>query len=236
MISFQFTTSQGGRPDNKEVRWMPKVFQFTTSQGGRHWDWEYLSWSKPFNSRPHKEVDGGCLLFRTCVDLSIHDLTRRSTCSDLSRMQWNLFQFTTSQGGRPALGGVKKSATVFQFTTSQGGRRELNIKVKRRKKLSIHDLTRRSTTTEALMKQKENLSIHDLTRRSTEFCDRAGELWRLSIHDLTRRSTPLRRRPETCSVFQFTTSQGGRHLPGGLWAPDESFNSRPHKEVDWLRK
>ena len=35
------------------------------------------------------------------------------------------------------------------------------------KKLSIHDLTRRSTDQERYLKEWNDLSIHDLTRRST---------------------------------------------------------------------
>ncbi len=39
--------------------------------------WPFLS----FNSRPHKEVDYRPDAFATCWDLSIHDLTRRSTAN-----------------------------------------------------------------------------------------------------------------------------------------------------------
>ena len=77
-------------------------FQFTTSQGGRPPQTEQQGhWYNPFNSRPHKEVDGKNALLRTLLnpfnsrphkevdlsrhistntnELSIHDLTRRST-------------------------------------------------------------------------------------------------------------------------------------------------------------
>ena len=56
------------------------------------------------------------------------------------------------------------------------------------------------------------LSIHDLTRRSTCFGDPAARTIQLSIHDLTRRSTLL------CLNAVLVLS---------------SFNSRPHKEVDY---
>ena len=55
------------------------------------------------------------------------------------------------------------------------------------------------------------LSIHDLTRRSTAEQYGAYADDRLSIHDLTRRSTA----PEHCALCK-----------------KESFNSRPHEEVD----
>ena len=35
-----------------------------------------------FNSRPHKEVDDAAGIKRADLNLSIHDLTRRSTCTD----------------------------------------------------------------------------------------------------------------------------------------------------------
>ena len=54
----------------------------------------------------------------------------------------------------------------------------------------------------------------------------------LSIHDLTRRSTTFCRSLCRRSVFQFTTSQGGRHRSIKKLMSDVPFNSRPHKEVD----
>ena len=57
------------------------------------------------------------------------------------------------------------------------------------------------------------LSIHDLTRRSTRMDESDSQRPHLSIHDLTRRST----------------------LPHILSnSVDPSFNSRPHKEVDFV--
>ena len=58
----------------------------------------------------------------------------------------------------------------------------------------------------------------------------------LSIHDLTRRSTRISLIIRDARTFQFTTSQGGRRGAGR--ADDikrNSFNSRPHKEVDCIR-
>ena len=123
-----------------------------------------------------------------------------------------VFQFTTSQGGRPVVKVVLKLMQDFQFTTSQGGRRVGFCSAGLPGALSIHDLTRRSTSgaywcllsvtsfnsrphKEVDDKISERLShvyalsIHDLTRRSTQHraypCGEQG----LSIHDLTRRST-----------------------------------------------
>ena len=76
------------------------------------------------------------------------------------------------------------------------------------------------------------LSIHDLTRRSTTAITALSMSGILSIHDLTRRSTDTGTEWAIDTAFQFTTSQGGRHCDycaEYVWYP---FNSRPHKEVD----
>ena len=123
-------------------------------------------------------------------NLSIHDLTRRSTIILKEQdIRGVIFQFTTSQGGRPG-----------RSTGSETGRN-----------LSIHDLTRRSTGVGDQLEILDRLSIHDLTRRSTMFFSFSRIVNALSIHDLTRRST----------------RQGS-----GETEKQNSFNSRPHKEVD----
>ena len=120
-LSIHDLTRRSTLPCNPFVR--PRIFQFTTSQGGRLVFRVILLDTKPFNSRPHKEVD----LVRMCeklqehsfnsrphkeVDLSIgvgeekdglsiHDLTRRSTVMGrIVLTSEQTFQFTTSQGGR----------------------------------------------------------------------------------------------------------------------------------------
>ena len=122
-----------------------------------------------------------------------------------------VFQFTTSQGGRPGL--------ISDWTRSNSfnsrPHKEVDDTVRawgRMQKLSIHDLTRRSTwsgigyhfvvrnfqfTTSqggrlicaVLAIVSLILSIHDLTRRSTGTNQWSSDNSHLSIHDLTRRST-----------------------------------------------
>ena len=80
--------------------------------------------------------------------------------------------------------------------------------------------------------QMHNISIHDLTRRST-MAEKAGGLDHIiSIHDLTRRSTTVHSADAIITVFQFTTSQGGRRVTTNNIEKALYFNSRPHKEVD----
>ena len=57
----------------------------------------------PFNSRPLKEVDFVIHIHIISLELSIHDLSRRSTNQTSVTYTPYSFQFTTSQGGRPDL-------------------------------------------------------------------------------------------------------------------------------------
>ena len=128
---------------------LPEPFQFTTSQGGRRVRQAINRFTdKPFNSRPHKEVDFTCIFINFAI---------------------GYFQFTTSQGGRLySVVMVLIYNCFFQFTTSQGGRPDDPTKLGILDVLSIHDLTRRSTATATIARSARLLSIHDLTRRSTK--------------------------------------------------------------------
>ena len=77
------------------------VFQLTISRRGRRLLLtNQFRCRNYFNSRPHKEVDGEFTMAFNYIDISTHDLTRRSTLLELSWLQAQLFQLTTSQGGR----------------------------------------------------------------------------------------------------------------------------------------
>ena len=212
IMNFQFTTSQGGRLYSGTMGCMVIFFQFTTSQGGRHRTCSKGVLQRPFNSRPHKEVDDTKqLCSENICDLSIHDLTRRST-TNTHRNRKVVCPFNSRPHKEVDFVATPRFdiVSVFQFTTSQGGRRHL-----RAKKLT-----------------EETLSIHDLTRRSTlPFGMTLGEYL---FQFTTSQGGRLHKgeRVLTADDFQFTTSQGGR--PGNETPPyyDETFNSRPHKEVD----
>ena len=122
-------------------------FQFTTSQGGRRSQYATIS---------------------SLIILSIHDLSRRSTISTLY-VRFMMISFNSrplKEVDRIAMMGVEARRTfnsrplkevdndekgnrgteyLFQFTTSQGGRRYLQSRYPASRKLSIHDLSRRST-------------------------------------------------------------------------------------------
>ena len=102
ILTFQLTTSQGGRQEHTIFHHGPEVFQLTTSQGGRPDIPEIRTVITNFNSRPRKEVD----LYATA-----------------SALTTQIFQLTTSQGGRQLDTAPGISFFTFQLTTSQGGRR-----------------------------------------------------------------------------------------------------------------
>ena len=144
-------------------------------------------------------------------DISIHDLTRRSTTwrkiPKNQRSYFNsrphkevdntnhveeeidrLFQFTTSQGGRLYLKMFCEEQKIFQFTTSQGGR---------------------------LIVILNYAVIKHFNSRPHKEVDAAGT----ALAGITL-------------AFQFTTSQGGRQIQWHSFLRYNHFNSRPHKEVD----
>ena len=187
---FQFTTSQGGRLERANNNGDCIIFQFTTSQGGRH-----------CHGNP------GCI--RYC--LSIHDLTRRSTRSVMLTQYLDFLSIHDLTRRSTPSWIIFWSSFIFQFTTSQGGRPLQYCQLCHSGILSIHDLTRRSTPAVfrafsairpfnsrphkevdkllAAYMAFKTLSIHDLTRRSTWPHTGQRIIPELSIHDLTRRST-----------------------------------------------
>ena len=79
-ISFQLTTSQGGRRlADIVIDSLPIVFQLTTSQGGRLLLHQVSDGCTYFNSRPRKEVDVSKNEQDIASIISTHDLARRST-------------------------------------------------------------------------------------------------------------------------------------------------------------
>ena len=127
LFIFQLTTSQGGRPFGRiRSASTTSPFQLTTSQGGRRNDSRSYIREEHFNSRPHKEVDTELIQTLGELDISTHDLTRRSTMKIIKYGNRKLFQLTTSRGGRPFLTSSSLYFFSFQLTTSRGGRRYMN--------------------------------------------------------------------------------------------------------------
>ena len=144
----------------------------------------------PFNSRPHKEVD--CTIIRDVRDESV-------------------FQFTTSQGGRHLQDQVLHRK---QITFNSRPHKEVDLMLvdfAHGKKLSIHDLTRRSTI-DTRRSWRGTLSFNSRPHKEVDLIlELSLSPDALSIHDLTRRST--------LSLDLLALSS-------------RSFNSRPHQEVD----
>ena len=209
------------------------VFQLTTSRRGRRNTIKALLPPSYFNSRPREEVDGTNLQVEAGTIISTHDLTRRSTPSEITiKGSGYIFQLTTSQGGRRVL--LCYFLGHFHFNSRPHKEVDrLDVTVVNYLTISTHDLTRRSTCSKCGRRVPTGISTHDLTRRSTAIyaiievaifyfnsrphkeVDPAATidyfLWIcISTHDLTRRSTKVVETSIAGETFQLTTSQGGR--------------------------
>ena len=144
-----------------------------------------------FNSRPHKEVDfdnGASYISQT---ISTHDLTRRSTAK---------------------ASGDLSNALTFQLTTSQGGRRNVYDLTFEDVDISTHDLTRRSTIDHQFLFLRQKY-FNSRPHKEVDFfsVNASRPCIHISTHDLTRRSTSRQDFYFLYTLFQLTTSQGGRH-------------------------
>ena len=230
---FQLTTSRGGRQSRNHVWNSSIVFQLTTSRGGR---------------QPFQVLKGSKEVFQLTTSRG----GRLNQSGDPKYLK--LFQLTTSRGGRQSQWILSVSAYIFQLTTSRGGRHQWDWRHSQYHYISTHDLTRRSTESTWYFSWTTIISTHDLTRRSTWVITFCVTITNISTHDLTRRSTNPNYIYIGGSIFQLTTSRGGRHSllntliyfstfqlttsRGGrrletmvFWI-QKYFNSRPHEEVD----
>ena len=146
------------------------------------------------------------------MDLSIHDLTRRSTIgfllSGVIPMSFNsrphkevddllyplfsfvvFFQFTTSQGGRQHLSSSQRLFLSFNSRPHKEVDPGRTISFVHSLALSIHDLTRRSTV-RFFGYLVAVLPFNSRPHKEVDIPEPvAGGRSGLSIHDLTRRST-----------------------------------------------
>ena len=194
--------------------------------------------------------------FKGNVNLSIHDLTRRSTeevfdyinrgslsIHDLTRRSTSLLSWTvtmpTSFNSRPHKEVDDDVTQPENLKKSFNSRPHKEVDQlyrshqSRSTELSIHDLTRRSTFPSVSDNGYSSvLSIHDLTRRST-FCTAVSNASVFFQFTTSQGGRPARYSLSIISIiFQFTTSQGGRRPLQRSSPLPPSFNSRPHKEVD----
>ena len=101
----------------------------------------------PFNSRPHEEVDCHAESFISGRFGFQFTTSRRGRQSyPYPRIYPMHFQFTTSRRGRRLFLILRCRQKSFQFTTSRRGRRCYFSSLVDNIHLSIHDLTKRSTS------------------------------------------------------------------------------------------
>ena len=192
---------------------MMAIFQFTTSRRGRR--------KLPTRERLEKVLSihdltkrSTCFLCdRRCVtNLSIHDLTKRSTCwcRCWCRRTHLSIHDLTKRSTLPTLY-AKETRASFQFTTSRRGRPPVSTAAVTGVSFQFTTSRRGRRLSRPSSAVSQYLSIHDLTKRSTIWIWCRNICRCLSIHDLTKRST-------TASYFVRSFAK--------------SFNSRPHEEVD----
>ena len=217
IYTFQFTTSQGGRPSPCISNLLVFVFQFTTSQGGRHpalCDGLAVGVFQFTTSQGgrHCPAHSGCYT----IILSIHDLTRRST----------------------AMTAYIHCITSFQFTTSQGGRR-LRLPSEYCPVMSFNSRPHKEVDTAIVLYRHIPLSFNSRPHKEVDGADDTAPNNHASFNSRPHKEvdSPLLLHLRRVFLFQFTTSQGGRPLPSSL-IPHccSTFNSRPHKEVDSVRE
>ena len=99
--------------------------------------------------------------------------------------------------------------------------------------ISIHDLTRRSTTWRKIPKNQRsyfNSRPHKEVDNTNHVEEEIDRLFQFTTSQGGR--LYLKMFCEEQKIFQFTTSQGGRLIVILNYAVIKHFNSRPHKEVD----
>ena len=124
-------------------------------------------------------------------------------------------------------------ASTFQLTTSQGGRLSLFAYAFMASFFQLTTSQGGRRASSAYPADVTVLSTHDLTRRSTCLRMIFSTSSNLSTHDLTRRSTAngihKEKQEDSFNSRPHKEVDSASHT---LHAPPLPFNSRPHKEVD----
>ena len=124
-------------------------------------------------------------------------------------------------------------ASTFQLTTSQGGRLSLFVYAFMASFFQLTTSQGGRRASSAYPADVTVLSTHDLTRRSTCLRMIFSTSSNLSTHDLTRRSTAngihKEKQEDSFNSRPHKEVDSASHT---LHAPPLPFNSRPHKEVD----
>ena len=127
--------------------------------------WLSLSY---FNSRPHEEVDDKKGVSMSDIDISTHDLTKRST---MEQYQKSFIMEHFNSRPHEEVDQLKEpfpqEDQLFQLTTSRRGRLEGLRNSFNSWFISTHDLTKRSTRRSRSKIWFDIISTHDLTKRST---------------------------------------------------------------------
>ena len=235
---FQFTTSQGGRRVKEKVSDYDTVLSIHDLTRRSTWcDLCYILCIRPFNSRPHKEVDINISADIAVMPLSIHDLTRRSTV--ISRyyvMSVVFFQFTTSQGGRPLVPREVLGVGAFQFTTSQGGRRH-TVSTDNQERTAFNSRPHKEVDAVAQVQYIAPLTFQFTTSQGGRPLHHKHVSSRFSFNSRPHKEVDITRTIDINLHVQTFNSRPHKEVDTNslkCCIIIVSFNSRPHKEVDLL--
>ena len=209
-----------------------------------------------FNSRPHEEVDSQSSALPLHPNISTHDLTKRSTATDvMDSYSVSIFQLTTSRRGRPGQQNTVAFVYTFQLTTSRRGRhltvssslnfyKHFNSRPHEEvdscpfthiNRILVFQLTT-SRRGRLLLSGQFHGPINFNSRPHEEVDGKqlaiVGRDTRISTHDLTKRSTDVQ---HIFSIMQNFNSRPHEEVDRCCRTPLKPclyFNSRPHEEVD----
>ena len=187
------------------------MFQLTTSRRGRHTLSRAAAWViERFNSRPHEEVDHVPYDFTEIMDVSTHDLTKRSTSTFRSTA---LYLGCFNSRPHEEVDDTASASAMVNACFNSRPHEEVDGWYSSSEQyafVSTHDLTKRSTGGEQRMITYEVFQLTTSRRGRQGGCTgRSGH--NVSTHDLTKRSTPYCTASfNTLRMFQLTTSRRGR--------------------------
>ena len=170
----------------------------------------------------------------TCTFISTHDLARRST--DMLQPQARLNLISTHDLARRSTSSCPAAPMrlqLFQLTTSQGGRQNGNYIGAMLNGISTHDLARRSTSA-AVAECFAVDYFNSRPRKEVDGARRAQKAFEGDFNSRPRKEVDTYRLPTRQEWDISTHDLARRSTEKGFSArnSERNFNSRPRKEVD----
>ena len=163
-----------------------------------------------FNSRPHEEVDLSMIAFDTSMQISTHDLTKRSTIIAIfSRHKRTISTHDLTK--RSTWFHVSEELEYYYFNSRPHEEVDSNA-------VNVY---RNTGHFNSRPHEEVEWHLRDFAPHITHFNSRPHE-------EVEKNSRNLK----AWGLFQLTTSRRGRVVPLSVSPSVEYFNSRPHEEVE----